>query len=471
MEEELEALGLPRRATIKQLAAAIEAAAGPGAPGAARGCKLKADYVRRLREVRARGGAAPAGGAPSPGAGLASPLPGAEAPAEAAAAAGGGLAGASRPAPAPELAAKRERMERARTGRTGPLAPPPVPSETRPRPLPAAAAAAPAGAPGPAAAAAAAGLAQTARAGKRASRQGLGLWASFFVGGFLALLAALTLGGAVQPHAASLAPVLARLKALEYAAAQAMSAANAAYTEAHQKNMAAMALAEEAEEEPEAPKSSPGHEALLGLQKVAPEVPKWAGVAEAVLAHKDSQWRSWRTRKAVAVAVGATYGRRDASLAERLGMQGHECLLEVHPNWRKIEVGENGTMEVHDERPWEAAEIQQELVTFLKRCPSGAVILKDVGRMSGVVRNPLHTAMSEGGSFLDDGKKVPAWDAVFFLEYRTSWNQEWLHDVPRCSSYVKDGVIGPWGGHSMGGTIHERAMAFRRRIDFVVPIR
>jgi len=250
-----------------------------------------------------------------------------------------------------------------------------------------------------------------------------------------------------------------------------MAAANTAYAEAQQKNLAEIGSAGGVEEEPEAPKSSPGHEALLSLQKLAPEVPKWAGVGEAVVAQKDSQWRSWGTRKAVSVAVGATYGRKDASLAKRLGMEGHECLLEVHPNFRRMGEGKNGTMEIQNERPWEAADLQKELVTFLKRCPAGAVILKDVARMSSQAINPLHTAMSEGGSFLEDGTKVPAWDAVFLLEYRTPWNQEWLHDVPRCTRYVKDAVIGPWGGHSMGGTIHERAMAFRRRIDFVIPVR
>ena len=474
--EELAAWGLPPRATIAELRGAIEARGG-----SCRGCKLKADYVRRLREVQARGGAAPAGSpaaGAAPGEGFGSlPSPGAGTPAPATAAAGGEPGGAGRPTPAPESAAKRERMERARTGRSAPLM---VPTGTpRQQPLPAAPAPAPAGAPALAPASAAATTtrlaqpvgASPAKAGKRAAPRGLGLGGSFLVGGFLALLAALALGGVLQPHAAALAPVLARLKALEYAAAQAMAAANTAYAEAHQKNLAEIGSAGGEEEEPEVPKSSPGHAALLGLQKVAPEVPKWAGVSEAVLAQKDSQWRSWGTRKAVAVAVGATYGRKDASLAQRLGMEGHECLLVVHPNFRKMGEGKNGTMEVLDERPWEAADLQKELVTFLKRCPAGAVILRDVARMSSQAINPLHTAMSEGGSFLDDGTKVPAWDAVFLLEFRTNWNQEWLHDVPRCTTYVKDAVIGPWGGHSMGGTIHERAMAFRRRIDFVIPIR
>ena len=363
-------------------------------------------------------------------------------------------------------------MERARTGRSTPLM---VSTEAlRPQPgtpahaPPAAAAAVPSAGAVPSLARAAAPPA-TGAVGKKAARRGIGLGSSFLIGGLLALIVAVVLGGALQPSAVALAPVLARLKALEYAAAQAMAAANTAYADAHQQHMAEAGLAASGDktEEPEIPVTSPGHEALANLRKAVPEVPKWAGVHEALVAHKESQWRSWGTRKAVAVAVGATYGRKDKSLESRLGMEKHECLLEVKPVFEKF--GEDG--EVEDTKPWEAGGLQKVLVGFLRRCPAGVVIMKDCGRAGRGVLNPLHTAISEGGSFMDEGEKVPAWDAVFFFEYRLAWNQEWLHDVPRATGAIKDAVVGPWGGHSMGGSIFERSQAFRRRIDFAIPLR
>ena len=107
--------------------------------------------------------------------------------------------------------------------------------------------------------------------------------------------------------------------------------------------------------------------------------------------------------------------------------------------------------------------IQKELAEFLTACPSGIVVVENVGQYDPGSMVPFHNAMSEQGGLTHDGKSVSASKGTFFLTLEMQ-----LPDV----ADLTEAVLAKAAREELISTLSsegnsEFAQAFRRRIDYI----
>jgi hypothetical protein len=124
-----------------------------------------------------------------------------------------------------------------------------------------------------------------------------------------------------------------------------------------------------------------------------------------------------------------------------------------------------------------AGALQGALAAFLRRCPGGAVMLNRAGALSVGALRALHSALSEGGGFRDGGAHVPAGDAAFVLAFAGGAELTAVAgagNTAALESAAKAAFLSALTPHADGGE-HDAAavalLAFRRRIDVVLPLR
>eukprot|EP00854_Cymbomonas_tetramitiformis_P002654 gene2654-3421_t len=126
-------------------------------------------------------------------------------------------------------------------------------------------------------------------------------------------------------------------------------------------------------------------------------------------------------------------------------------------------------------------ELQQLLARFLMRCPHGVVSLRGLQAMQVEVLPALQSAVSESGAYTYNGRAVPSTGATFILtaELPKAAMTSCVSDEDRCSQDVKSALEAHWQGareyETTSAVSFEDALtyarAFRRRIDFVAPMR
>jgi hypothetical protein len=129
-----------------------------------------------------------------------------------------------------------------------------------------------------------------------------------------------------------------------------------------------------------------------------------------------------------------------------------------------------------------AGALQGTLAAFLRRCPGGAVLVERAGALSMGALRALHSALSEGGGFRDGGAHISAGDAAFVLAFAGGADLAAAAaaaggDAATFDSAAKAAFLSALAPHADGGE-HDAAAAaatlltaFRRRIDFVLPLR
>ena len=118
-------------------------------------------------------------------------------------------------------------------------------------------------------------------------------------------------------------------------------------------------------------------------------------------------------------------------------------------------------------------ELQRRMVTFLRKCPAGVVILEAAHMLPAHALPALIPALSEGGQYMHDGVNVPTSAATYILSVSLSGaaSLEWLSSERVFTRRAKDSVADTFAAREGGSGLAESAVveAFRRRIDFVAP--
>ena len=139
-----------------------------------------------------------------------------------------------------------------------------------------------------------------------------------------------------------------------------------------------------------------------------------------------------------------------------------ECVLLVQGE----EFASDAPVSDADQKLWRGT-VQSKLVAFLRKCPTGTVVVENFERFHPTALNPFHTALSESGSFMDMGEEIYAWGAKYFFSYRTPWRPEWNQHTETATREVKDRIVDRLKQQMKS---NESAGAFRRRLDFVLPV-
>ena len=116
-------------------------------------------------------------------------------------------------------------------------------------------------------------------------------------------------------------------------------------------------------------------------------------------------------------------------------------------------------------------EAQRRLATFLADCPGGAVVVSGAEALTPPLLSAILPAVSEGGRFMRDGGEVRADRAAYVFVAAAgaeageggAWRE--LDDAG-FARRAKDALAAGWGSEEDGVV-----RAFRRRIDFVAPLR
>lgn len=116
-------------------------------------------------------------------------------------------------------------------------------------------------------------------------------------------------------------------------------------------------------------------------------------------------------------------------------------------------------------------EAQRRLATFLADCPGGVVVVSGAEALTPPLLSAILPAVSEGGRFMRDGGEVRADRAAYVFVAAAgaeageggAWRE--LDDAG-FARRAKDALAAGWGSEEDGVV-----RAFRRRIDFVAPLR
>ena len=122
-------------------------------------------------------------------------------------------------------------------------------------------------------------------------------------------------------------------------------------------------------------------------------------------------------------------------------------------------------------------QLQKVIATFLQRCPRGVAVFAGVDAFTPELLGAMIPALSEGGRYMRDGREIRADLATYVMTAALAREQEelreWMESERQFARSAKDALSKLMYSRRKDESTDDDGSvgAFRRRIDFVAPLR
>jgi len=225
---------------------------------------------------------------------------------------------------------------------------------------------------------------------------------------------------------------------------------------------------------------------VLSLRRAEQATPRCAAASHqlALLLQPTPEWEAWAGALSAELAQprSAASSVRGSAKADVLLLASHSAAACTTARLDALELGVQAafpncsdcTLRLRAGELRSRAALQSALVAHLRRCSSGLVLFSDVGALDSALVPALLPLLSEGGSYVDKGETVPATGAFVVLTgclpgLPPSWAAQGEEAARRAAKAALVAALG--GGEGSNEPRRNAALALRRRVDQVAPLR